>query len=77
MSNELSPRELAAEAFAALRTAPEEPGQRFQRLIELGWINARGQVTKLLGGDAEPESTASKNGNLSTPHEAALDRHAT
>jgi hypothetical protein len=58
MSNELSPRELAAEALAALRATPEQPGQRFQRLIELGWINARGEVTKLLGGEADPEPHA-------------------
>lgn len=52
-----TPRELAAEALEALRAAPEDPKQHFQRLVDQGWINTRGQVTKLLGGDAEPEKT--------------------
>jgi hypothetical protein len=50
-----TPRELAAEAIEALRAAPEDPSQHFQRLVDQGWINMRGQVTKLLGGDVEPE----------------------
>ncbi len=58
MSNQLSLRELAAEALAALSATPEQPGQRFQRLIQLGWINARGEVTKRLGGEADPEPHA-------------------
>lgn len=70
MSRILSPRELADEALAALRDAPEDPKQHFQRLVELGWINARGEVTKLLGGEADPEPTA-KNGTTRPPAEGA------
>ena len=65
MSKELSPRELAAEALAALRAAPEDPKQLFQRLVERGWINMRGEVTKLLGGEADPEPEAA-NGRKPT-----------
>lgn len=54
-----TPRELAAEALEALRAAPEDPKLHFQRLVDQGWINTRGQVTKLLGGDAEPEKPVS------------------
>lgn len=54
-----TPRELAAEALEALRAAPEDPKLHFQRLVDQGWINTRGQVTKLLGGDAEPENPVS------------------
>jgi hypothetical protein len=58
-----SPRELADEAREALRASPEDPKRHFQRLVEMGWINTRGEVTKLLGGDAEPElSVRSENG---------------
>ena len=53
-----SPRELAAEARAALLASPETPEEHFQRLIKCGFINAHGQVTKLLGGDADPEPWA-------------------
>jgi hypothetical protein len=58
-----SARELAAEAMEALRSSPEDPKRHFERLVEMGWINSRGEVTKLLGGDAEPEvPVASQNG---------------
>jgi hypothetical protein len=52
-----SPQELAQEAREALdQSWPNRtPEERFQRLVRLGWINARGQVTRLLGGEAEPE----------------------
>jgi len=55
MSRDPSPRELAAEALALLRARHEDPKEHFRRLVELGWINWRGEVTRLLGGDAEPE----------------------
>jgi hypothetical protein len=51
-----TPEEIAAEAWEALRRRPRESSrERFQRLVRNGWINARGQVTKLLGGTADPE----------------------
>ncbi len=50
-----SPHELAAELSVARSKAPESPEQHFARLIRAGFINARGEVTRLLGGDAEPE----------------------
>jgi hypothetical protein len=55
MNKALSPQELAAEALQVLRAHPEDPKAHFQRLVERGWINTRGEVTKLLGGEAEPE----------------------
>ena len=55
--NSPSSSELGREALEALRRSrsSQTPEERFQRLIHLGWINARGEVTRLLGGDAEPE----------------------
>jgi len=53
--NSPSPNELAREAREALSKSKETSHERFQRLIRLGWINSRGEVTRLLGGDAEPE----------------------
>ena len=51
-----SPEELAAEAREALRRLPPQSSrEHFTELVRKGWINARGQVTKLLGGIAEPE----------------------
>jgi len=51
-----SPEELAAETREALRRRPPQSSrERFTGLVRKGWINARGQVTKLLGGIAEPE----------------------
>jgi hypothetical protein len=64
-----SPRELADEAREALRASPEDPKRHFQRLVEMGWINARGEVTKLLGGDAEPEASV-PSGNGTPPSQA-------
>jgi len=51
-----SPDEIAAEARESLsRRPPKSPRERFQEFVRLGWINARGQVTKFLGGRADPE----------------------
>jgi hypothetical protein len=51
-----SSREIAKEAFEAIRTGPKETaGQLFARLIRIGLIDTHGQITKLYGGDAEPE----------------------
>jgi hypothetical protein len=51
-----TPEELAKEAREALRgEPPESADEHFARLVRLGWINAGGQVTKLIGGLAEPE----------------------
>ena len=51
-----SPEEIAAEARETLRRLPPQSSrEHFTELVRKGWINARGQVTKLLGGIAEPE----------------------
>ena len=50
-----TPKDLAEEAREAFRRLPRKPGELYDRLVLLGWINTRGEVTKLLGGDAEPE----------------------
>jgi hypothetical protein len=54
--NSPSPEEIVAEAREALnRRPPKSSSERFRELVRKGWINGRGQVTKLLGGIAEPE----------------------
>jgi hypothetical protein len=51
-----TPEEIAREARAALARRPRRTShERFTELVRKGWINARGQVTTLLGGTAEPE----------------------
>jgi hypothetical protein len=51
-----TPAELAAEAREVLRRAPLKTGrERFAELVRKGFINARGEVTRLIGGSAEPE----------------------
>ncbi|CAN5299902.1 hypothetical protein BH10PLA2_BH10PLA2_05910 [soil metagenome] len=51
-----SSREIAKEAMDAMQNGPKETaGQMFARLIRIGLIDTEGQITKLYGGDAEPE----------------------
>lgn len=65
MSRFLTTAELAAEARKALQESREPSHEHFERLVRLGWINRQGEVTRLLGGDAEPEAD-------SEPGQAAL-----
>lgn len=50
-----TPAELADEAMKALRESREPSHEHFAQLVRLGWINRQGEVTRLLGGDADPE----------------------
>jgi hypothetical protein len=51
-----TPAELAAEAREAMRKSPPKEGHElYVQLVRWGFINARWQVTKLIGGSAEPE----------------------
>lgn len=51
-----SPAALAKEAREALsRRPPQSSREYFIDLVRSGFINARGQVTRLIGGSAEPE----------------------
>ena len=65
--NSPTPKEIAREARAALEKSPETPREHYDRLVRRGWINTRGEVTRILGGEAEPEAIASdaakSNGN--------------
>jgi hypothetical protein len=53
-----TPQELAREAREALAKNPLTPKQRFEQMVRAGFVNERGEVTKLLGGDADPEPYA-------------------
>lgn len=56
MKHNPTAQELALEAVEALRKAPPEtPRQHFARLVRMGLINSQGRVTRLYGGEAEPE----------------------
>jgi hypothetical protein len=51
-----TPENLAAEAREALRQVPPKTGRElYIELVRKGFINALGQVTRLIGGGAEPE----------------------
>jgi hypothetical protein len=51
-----TPEELAREAREVLRKHPPKQGRElFIELVRDGFINARGEVTRLIGGLAEPE----------------------
>jgi hypothetical protein len=69
-----TPEEIAREAREALDRRPRRTShERFTELVRKGWINARGQVTKLLGGTADPEpnyETWTGNGDRSSPRKA-------
>ncbi|MGH7136836.1 MAG: hypothetical protein ACREHD_13940 [Pirellulales bacterium] len=60
-----TPEELGREALEALSRRRETPEEHFDRLVRHGWINRQGEVTRLLGGDVEPEPD-------SEPSQAAL-----
>jgi hypothetical protein len=51
-----TPEEIAREAREALaRRPPMSPREHFTWLVRQGFINGKGQVTRLIGGSAEPE----------------------
>ena len=59
-----STSELARKAREALQKAPPEtPKEHFARLVKMGLIDSRGHVTKMFGGEAEPDS--GRNGQSS------------
>lgn len=51
-----TPDEMRA-AFEASRLPPKE---NFERMVRNGLINRKGQLTKLVGGEAEPEPGAKR-----------------
>ena len=55
MSEIMTTKELVQECRKALKASRLPPREHFANLVELGWIDSRGRVTKLLGGSAEPE----------------------
>jgi hypothetical protein len=55
MTRFMTTAELAADARKALREPRESSHEHFEQLVQLGWINRQGEVTRLLGGDAQPE----------------------
>lgn len=63
-----TPEELAREAREALSRRTETPEEHFDRLVRIGWINRKGEVTRLLGGEVEPEPD-------SEPGQAALEKN--
>jgi hypothetical protein len=62
-----TPKDLAAEAREALRRTPRKPGELYDRLVMLGWINTRGEVTTLLGGDADPGAAPANGEATASP----------
>ena len=51
-----SPEEIAREAREALsRVPPMSAREHFTWMVRQGFINGQGQVTRLIGGSAEPE----------------------
>lgn len=48
------------ELLAALEATELPPKENFERMVAIGLINSEGQVTKLFGGEAEPEAWAKR-----------------
>ena len=42
----------------------QTPLEHFGRMVASGVVNARGEVTRLIGGDAEPEPGARRPGGV-------------
>jgi hypothetical protein len=57
-----SPKEIAREAREALARSKDTPQDRWDRMIRMGFINEKGEVTTLLGGDVPPEPYAEIEG---------------
>lgn len=57
MDDSYSSKSIADAARKALEASKLPPREHFARLVQLGWIDAEGRVTKMLGGDAEPDPT--------------------
>jgi hypothetical protein len=57
MSEIMSTKELVQASRKAFEASKLPPRELFAHLVRLGWIDARGRVTKLLGGSAKPEPT--------------------
>jgi len=55
MNEVMSTKELIQECRKALKASRLPSREHIAHLVELGWIDSRGRVTKLLGGSAEPE----------------------
>lgn len=48
-----SPKEIAEEAKKAFLNDKTTPEEHFDDMVKAGFINKKGQVTKLLGGEAD------------------------
>lgn len=48
------------ELLAALEATELPPKENFERMVAIGLINSEGQLTKLYGGEAEPEPWAKR-----------------
>jgi len=48
-------RELGEEMKRIFEEHPETSEEHFARLVRAGFLNSKGQVTWLIGGEAEPE----------------------
>lgn len=48
------------ELVAALQATMLPPKEEFERLVAIGLINSEGELTKLYGGEAEPEPWAKR-----------------
>jgi hypothetical protein len=45
---------------AALEATDLPPKENFERMVAIGLINSEGELTKLFGGEAEPEPWAKR-----------------
>ncbi|HEY1065657.1 MAG TPA: hypothetical protein VGE52_06100 [Pirellulales bacterium] len=50
-----SAKELAAEMMRALDAHRETSDEHWERLVRSGFINRKGEVTRVIGGHAEPD----------------------
>ena len=56
----MTTKEMVKAARKALESSRLAPRELFAHLVELGWIDSKGRVTRLLGGTAEPEPSAKR-----------------
>jgi hypothetical protein len=65
------------EMRAALVATELPPKEHFAQMVRDGIINARGQVTKLVGGSADPEPGAKRPAPLTSANGNGNGKHRT
>lgn len=68
-------RPTTEEMRAALAATDLPPKEYFERMVAIGLINSQGKLTRLYGGDSEPESWAERPPALASANVSGRRNH--